>query len=229
MVFNHHLLNRRMTLITFQDGKVVMRDGQVGTEQACCCRDCLNFWLSPSVTGFSQADWDGAVGDCVRAVLNKIIENLQAAGWTASLDESTFMIDGEEVVRGYIRASCDCCWTCDDWVPIVTDRDVDGFIAAGPEGRWCNVAGFDPATLPGSPCGLANNPLILGAQPLMFFNGCGLNAPYGPAFDQDLNLVNYSWWTRLAGQVEGGGLFGEQNDLWVPCCNPDNCDGNPLP
>lgn len=26
-----------MTLITFQDGKVVMRDGKVGTEQGCCC------------------------------------------------------------------------------------------------------------------------------------------------------------------------------------------------
>jgi hypothetical protein len=28
-----------MTLITFQDGAVVFRDGQVGTEQACCCED----------------------------------------------------------------------------------------------------------------------------------------------------------------------------------------------
>jgi hypothetical protein len=26
-----------MTLITFQDGKPVMRDGKIGTEQACCC------------------------------------------------------------------------------------------------------------------------------------------------------------------------------------------------
>lgn len=26
-----------MTLITFQDGKPVLRDGKVGTEQACCC------------------------------------------------------------------------------------------------------------------------------------------------------------------------------------------------
>jgi hypothetical protein len=26
-----------MTLITFQDGAVVFRDGKVGTEQACCC------------------------------------------------------------------------------------------------------------------------------------------------------------------------------------------------
>ena len=29
-----------MTLITLQDGKVVMRDGQVGTEQECCCGGC---------------------------------------------------------------------------------------------------------------------------------------------------------------------------------------------
>lgn len=29
-----------MTLITFQDGAVVFRDGKVGTEQACCCDTC---------------------------------------------------------------------------------------------------------------------------------------------------------------------------------------------
>ena len=29
-----------MTSITFQDGKVVMRDGKVGTEQGCCCGCC---------------------------------------------------------------------------------------------------------------------------------------------------------------------------------------------
>lgn len=29
-----------MTLITFQDGKAVMREGQVGTEQECCCGGC---------------------------------------------------------------------------------------------------------------------------------------------------------------------------------------------
>jgi hypothetical protein len=28
-----------MTLITFQDGKVVLRDGKAGTEQACCCEE----------------------------------------------------------------------------------------------------------------------------------------------------------------------------------------------
>jgi len=29
-----------MTLITLQDGKIVLRDGKVGTEQACCCECC---------------------------------------------------------------------------------------------------------------------------------------------------------------------------------------------
>lgn len=213
-----------MTLITFSDGKPVMRDGKVGTEQECCCGDCLIFWLSPSVTAFLPDDW--ADSDCYKAILNKIVENLQAAGWTASLDESTFMANGIESVRGYIRASCSCCFACDDWVPIVTDRDEDGFIAAGPEGRWCNVAPFDPHTLPGSPCdGLYG----IGIAPLMYFRGCGLLGPGGTRWDEDLNLVDFSWWTRLAGQVEYGGLNGDQNDLWVPCCNADNCDGNPLP
>ena len=30
-----------MTRITFQDGKVVLRDGKVGTEDACCCGECV--------------------------------------------------------------------------------------------------------------------------------------------------------------------------------------------
>lgn len=42
MVLDHHLRHgHRMTLITFQDGMAVMRDGKVGTEQECCCAKCL--------------------------------------------------------------------------------------------------------------------------------------------------------------------------------------------
>lgn len=39
MVLNHDLQHEHggMTLITFQDGKVVMSGGNVGTEAACCC------------------------------------------------------------------------------------------------------------------------------------------------------------------------------------------------
>lgn len=40
MVLNHHLRHGDdMTLITFEDGKAVMRDGKVGTEHECCCGD----------------------------------------------------------------------------------------------------------------------------------------------------------------------------------------------
>lgn len=50
-----------MTLITFQDGAVVFRDGQVGTEQQCCCKcTCADLAASgatwpPEVTVNGQA------------------------------------------------------------------------------------------------------------------------------------------------------------------------------
>lgn len=40
MVLDYHLCDgdlKPMTQITVQDGKVVMRDGKIGTEQGCCC------------------------------------------------------------------------------------------------------------------------------------------------------------------------------------------------
>jgi len=40
-VVQHHDVRhgdgQRMTLITFQDGSPILKDGKVGTEQACCC------------------------------------------------------------------------------------------------------------------------------------------------------------------------------------------------
>lgn len=44
-----------MTLITVQDGKIVLRDGKVGTGEACCCGICPCSWprlLSVTVAGF---------------------------------------------------------------------------------------------------------------------------------------------------------------------------------
>jgi hypothetical protein len=40
VVQRHDLCNsngKRMTLITLQDGKPILKDGKIGTEQACCC------------------------------------------------------------------------------------------------------------------------------------------------------------------------------------------------
>ena len=59
MVQHHHLRHGIMTLITLQDGKIVVRDGQVGTEQACCC-GCPNY-IYVNWIGFSVG-----LNDCAR-------------------------------------------------------------------------------------------------------------------------------------------------------------------
>jgi hypothetical protein len=54
-----------MTLITFSDGKVVMRDGKVGTEQACCCDefDCTGLVLEYD-TGSYSVSGPAFASDC---------------------------------------------------------------------------------------------------------------------------------------------------------------------
>jgi hypothetical protein len=77
-----------MTLITIQDGKIVVRDGRVGTEQACCCGDqgpcayfveiywigvqvglnqCAKCWLYPGDLASTVAGLN-SLRDAVRAI-----------------------------------------------------------------------------------------------------------------------------------------------------------------
>jgi hypothetical protein len=64
-----------VTRITLQDGKIVLRDGKVGTEEACCCEqqcDCSSAGFEPAIASdaerglvwleFSACIGDGAVG-----------------------------------------------------------------------------------------------------------------------------------------------------------------------
>ena len=52
-----------MTLITFQDGRAVMRDGKVGTEQDCCCKQCdlslSNQSTQPNVSVTTDCECNG--------------------------------------------------------------------------------------------------------------------------------------------------------------------------
>ena len=53
-----------MTLITFDDGKVVMRDNKVGTEQACCCGcalACGEDCQQTVTVNFSVGGFDGQI------------------------------------------------------------------------------------------------------------------------------------------------------------------------
>ena len=57
MVQHHHLCDD-MTLITVQDGAVVMHDGKVGTEQACCCGcQCQTFATGEGFTIAQTGPW----------------------------------------------------------------------------------------------------------------------------------------------------------------------------
>lgn len=61
VVLSHHLLNinRSMTLITFSNGNVVMRDGKVGTEQACCCQACeCRLWYGLYLNNLGRGSWN---------------------------------------------------------------------------------------------------------------------------------------------------------------------------
>lgn len=53
MVQHHDVLNGIgfMTKVTLQDGRVVMRDGKIGTEQECCCAKCRCDLSCPEFVG----------------------------------------------------------------------------------------------------------------------------------------------------------------------------------
>jgi hypothetical protein len=62
VVLDHDVLNGYglMTLITFNDGKVLMRDGKVGTEQGCCCEEgscCNDLDLNVLLYGDEPYSW----------------------------------------------------------------------------------------------------------------------------------------------------------------------------
>ena len=58
-----------MTQITFQDGKILMRDGKVGTGQGCCCNQ------TPCTCGNCSSYTLKIGGVCVaQGVMNPIID-----------------------------------------------------------------------------------------------------------------------------------------------------------
>jgi hypothetical protein len=114
VVLDHHLLyGRRMTLITFQDGKPVLRDGKVGTEQECCCCDpclvrlCTAYGVivsDPNDTSFDE--W--TCGIFANAFL-WLKEALESAGWTVSLTDFPPPDDVESACSSKLVAECYLC------------------------------------------------------------------------------------------------------------------------
>lgn len=103
-----------MTLITFSDGKPVLRDGKVGTEQECCCgcNDCL-----ATIDTFVVVCADQEVCDAEQAHFQSLADALEANGWTVSLStECGDAMCGESppTCCYYLNATCSTlCWLQD--------------------------------------------------------------------------------------------------------------------
>ena len=84
-----------MTLITFQDGQPVMRDGKVGTEQACCCGGCTFAILfsGEGACGLPEDnpyfDPNDGTCDAIQAGRDYLAELYQSAGWNVTTLDST--------------------------------------------------------------------------------------------------------------------------------------------
>jgi hypothetical protein len=122
-----------MTLITFQDGAVVFRDGQVGTEQACCCGgvccgpDCsggfsVDFIPDAGVDAAFSAFLSGKGYSNVQYIQNDLIGN---AGWFA-----------------------DCCKTGDT----TEDFEVTGTMGGVPQSTTFSVANCVSTKTEGTDC-----------------------------------------------------------------------------
>ena len=59
-----------MTLITFDAGKVIMRDGKVGTEQECCCTKCRCDLECPTFSGAEVSVTGTRVGTVTTTIPN---------------------------------------------------------------------------------------------------------------------------------------------------------------
>jgi len=121
-----------VTRITFQDGKVVLRDGQVGTEKACCCQDCVcpecsnSFSFSVELGGLtattnfcSDGGYTGQAFDFQDGfVLLAVSAGCDEGNWILSADLCYLVDDCNLSVR--YEANVDC-----------ADVDGDGFPRAG--------------------------------------------------------------------------------------------------
>jgi hypothetical protein len=235
VVLDNHLLNghRRMTLISFEGGKVVMRDGKVGTEEECRCgRICALLKFVPFVLSYETTQPDPPIAwPCLQELLNIQVSKLQAAGYTVTLSREN-RDDGFTYLTWTL--SCECCLDCETMTDLLLNQMQtyeDGFItyrelADQPEGMWVDVMSFmacnsDGAVAPDVLCDVDGICSISpgGAE---IVGCCGtLDNPYGAGYGALLpNKVNG------VSKVE---LFGAFMSVFVPVCDPGAEWCNPLP
>ena len=192
-----------MTLITFTDGKPVMRDGKVGTESGCCCAFCLYVGRHGNGNcGRAEDDpyFDPTFGYCnqIKQERDFIVEVWRQAGWTVTTEDLVldYCTAPENCLYVIDSATCShnmCCFLDD--LPLVLPIDST---------RWINLSEMMRIEFP-----------YLTTGGYVVFNMEGLINPAG----------------CCPGPIGAWGLgFDESGseDVYIPICSPSFCE-NPLP
>jgi hypothetical protein len=126
-----------MTLITLQDGKIVLRDGKVGTEQECCCC-CVQLIAFPDVVGVYAEDWEC----CFKPMWEEYVARLAAAGWTATIVESEGQDpDGNPLIGISMNIDPCCELDCEHLNATNPDWNVNTReFSNQPEGFWVDLS-----------------------------------------------------------------------------------------
>ena len=232
-----------MTPITFQDGKPVMRDGKVGTEQECCCGGCdpncltlsseAHLWTSGGACQSSgdlaeaaiNAEWDFNI-----LLMQTLADNLSAIGWDASV---------EIVTRFVNRNDSDCppeITYCPNNQCYYIDAELFVRMTA-----TCSCCVKLPALQPYN-CLYASNPTLV---PCEFFNqpegAWALVTPSSvipegayPSLPQVSFGPTCAPWNPMWAPYGINGQYGDylpelSQGIWVPVCTGSEWCENPLP
>ena len=128
-----------MTHITFQDGRVVMRDGRVGTEQECCCGGCEDCTLTCCLTIEGRNTCESGtdfVSDVPLIVVN----------WASTLQENGATIGAYQYLSDDFDLLVEFVWLCENGV-LSLDIEVSEWIPgnagvgdpAASYRRWANA------------------------------------------------------------------------------------------
>jgi hypothetical protein len=106
VVFDHHLFygHSGMTLISFEGGGPVFRDGKVGTSQNCCCPPCYRespFPITVTISNYAQAPGFSGSPDCACYEGTYTIEELDTVYTTNVCSPSPDFTDATITVQAY--------------------------------------------------------------------------------------------------------------------------------
>jgi hypothetical protein len=205
-----------MTLITFQDGKPVLRDGKVGTEQECCCCEFSRITLSIFNAGGLNAEFglqsetpffDGLWETCYEGIFQTMKQRLESAGWTVTITTRTAEEPGYGLVTyATMTATGECDFNCQELYDAAVQGTPD--ISDQREGLWVEL---QKGEAPGEYFLCDGNPDL--GFPMRIIGCCGIwdaienqvFEPFGPGF-----------YTPSTVNGDGDVIF----SMWVPVCNP---------